>query len=494
MPLPPKKKERRELIGPVLHFRGVQGDRWRVSALFVLTGAAEPPDMTVDGLLLPAPPRHIATLDDRHVWRWEFAVPRAAAESRVGFGFAGGEHWYMTVPGTDEAPRIAYTACNGTEDESVFSQADLPRNARWGDLNGRHRSLPFHLLLHGGDQLYADAVWTDCPTLAAWRCLSAKDQLEAPFTEEMAGQAERFYFDLYCRQWSQAEAAALLSTVPSIMMWDDHDIFDGWGSHPDDQRNCAVFQGLHDVARRAFALFQLGCPVEDPPDCVWGAETGTFTQGFRIGNLGVFAPDLRTERSQSRVMGEATWGLLPGWLERFAGCDHLLFMSSVPMVFANLHVVERLVNLLPGQASMEDDLRDQWRSYVHEKEYHRLIALLGDLARERGMRITFLSGEIHLGACGVIRGSGYDLWQLTSSGIVHPAPSKFYAGILERLSRGRETIATGTTLEMLPFPETGRRYIRARNWLALHFDEDRRLNARWHVEGAAEALTRVVQA
>ena len=48
----------KELVGPILHFRGVQGDRWRVSALFVLNGAAEPPDMAVDGVMLPVPPRH----------------------------------------------------------------------------------------------------------------------------------------------------------------------------------------------------------------------------------------------------------------------------------------------------------------------------------------------------------------------------------------------------------------------------------------------------
>lgn len=92
----------------------------------------------------------------------------------------------------------------------------------------------------------------------------------------------------------------------------------------------------------------------------------------------------------------------------------------------------------------------------------------------------------------MIHGPGFDLWQLTSSGIVHPAPSRMYAEILERLSRGTETIADGTTLEMVPFPETGRRYIRARNWLALHFDEAGRLNAHWQVEGEKEPLMRVV--
>ena len=123
MPLPPKK-ERREVIGPILHFRGVQGERWRVSALFVLNGAAEPPDMTADGVMLPVPPRHVASLGKRHVWRWEFAVPRGDEETRVGFGFRDGGRWYMTVPAKAEMPRIAYTACNGTEDEDSLQPAE----------------------------------------------------------------------------------------------------------------------------------------------------------------------------------------------------------------------------------------------------------------------------------------------------------------------------------------------------------------------------------
>ena len=86
----------------------------------------------------------------------------------------------MTVPAKAEMPRIAYTACNGTEDEEVFSQQNLQRNARWGHLNGLHRTRPFHLLLHGGDQLYADALWKECPSLKDWNALPAREALAAP--------------------------------------------------------------------------------------------------------------------------------------------------------------------------------------------------------------------------------------------------------------------------------------------------------------------------
>ena len=40
------------------------------------------------------------------------------------------------------------------------------------------------------------------------------------------------------------------------MTWDDHDIFDGWGSYPDTIQNCPVFQGCFQAAKRFYLLFQ----------------------------------------------------------------------------------------------------------------------------------------------------------------------------------------------------------------------------------------------
>lgn len=40
------------------------------------------------------------------------------------------------------------------------------------------------------------------------------------------------------------------------MTWDDHDIFDGWGSYPDTIQNCPVFQGCFHAAKRFYLLFQ----------------------------------------------------------------------------------------------------------------------------------------------------------------------------------------------------------------------------------------------
>lgn len=40
------------------------------------------------------------------------------------------------------------------------------------------------------------------------------------------------------------------------MIWDDHDIFDGWGSYPPSLQSCPVFSGVFFVARKFYLIFQ----------------------------------------------------------------------------------------------------------------------------------------------------------------------------------------------------------------------------------------------
>ena len=64
-------------------------------------------------------------------------------------------------------------------------------------------------------------------------------------------------------EWGWEPLARLMAHTPSYMMWDDHDIIDGWGSHSAELHHSPVFQGLFQVAKAAFELFQrqmLGAP------------------------------------------------------------------------------------------------------------------------------------------------------------------------------------------------------------------------------------------
>jgi hypothetical protein len=299
----------------------------------------------------------------------------------------------------------------------------------------------------------------------------------------MAEAVASFYFDSYRRLWEQPQLAPILASVPSLMMWDDHDILDGWGSYAAERIECPVLQGIWSAAREHFALFQLAARPDDLPRGFEARNGDHFGWVHRVGEIGVVAPDLRSERNRRRVMGEAGWRAFTTALESLAGCQHLLLISTVPLVNAHLTSLERLFAIIPGHQSWQDDLVDQWVSLAHWDEWARLLDVLLNFSARTGTRVTSLSGEIHLGALGVIEGVGARIHQLTSSGIVHPPPDPMASRVLEWSSIRELRVASDITARLLPLPGSNRRYLRARNWLELNVAAGEDLLATWHTEG-----------
>jgi hypothetical protein len=481
------------IVGPILHFRGEGNDRWRLSALFVFEGATEPDDLIVEGIGLPIPPRHVFVWRGRHIWRFVFSLPRGQHDQRISYGFPQrNAKWAVTVPGQFVSLRLAYTSSNGIHDADQVASLPNGADGMWAPLLRQHTERPYHLLLQGGDQLHADNLWRECAALAEWWRHPAPSRYAQPFTRAMADQAMDYFFDAYCATLAQPAYARAMASIPSVMMWDDHDIFDGWGSRPDPEHQCQVYRGLFAVARRQFSLFQLGAGIRDPLEQVWGAETATFSQGFRVGDLGILALDLRSERSRSGILGEATWKELPNWLTRFAGCKNLLIMSCVPLAFVGVGGIESFVSRLRPGSHADDDLRDQWRSPSHRDEWLRLLHLLADFSLRYRCRITTLSGEVHLGAAASIHGQGVELWQLIASGVAHPPLGSLATCGLRWLARDSERISDEFTLELPRFAETRRRFIRARNFLSLGFDRQNHVLARWHSERSPDQYNLII--
>lgn len=492
------------LLGPVLHARGGlgptgSGQRWRVSAMFLLDGDEEPADLRVDGVTLAVPPRFMHEWRNLppvgpvgepcpsgvlRLWRFDFAVPRGLQDGRAAYGFDGDERrWFLSVPGTAAPPRLAYTSCGGCEDEAKIAAGGLTRNERWAHLLSRHRSTPLHLILMGGDQVYADELWHRVPALKAasdQRLMRRRAMGPAP---DLTQQLEAWYLATYRHAWNQPEVAALLSSVAGFRMWDDHDIVDGWGSHPMDLLESPIYQAIYMAARRAFRLFQVGMNDDDPADTLFAEEPPSFTQGMMINGIGVLAPDLRSERQPEQVLSPATLAAMPAWLDRFQACSHLLLMSSVPLIFPGFGWAERLLKLLPGRQLLEDDLRDQWRSPAHSRQWRTMLGHLSDFVRRSGTRVTILSGEVHLAAHGRLTGPGVDIHQLVSSGIVHPPPHGLAVSVMEHLSRKKESLPGRSTLSMQPLTPSGKRLLTNRNYLTLTGRDDGGLTAEWHAEG-----------
>ena len=490
------------VCGPILGWRGQDGDAWRVSVMVAHRGDDGPGALSYgvgeNTAEASAPLAPIGSLGTVAVFAVELSLPLGQAEQTVTYGFAGEDRrWRFTLPARGVAPRLAYGSCNGFSLPGDMKKI-ADKNALWRDMAGEHARQPFHLLLLGGDQIYADQLWDTVPELARFNERPRAERARRPAGAGLRRAVERFYADLYAARFSQAEVAEALAGIPTLMMWDDHDIFDGWGSYSPEEQASPVFQTIFAAARTAFALFQLQSDPAAPAGRLPGQAA--FNALFRFETGAVLVLDLRSERTQQQILSPASWNAVLAAIDGTTGLKHLLVMSSIPVLHPDMAFLERAFGLLPGMQGIEDDLHDQWLSYNHKTERLRFIHRLLDFAEAKGTRVTILSGDVHVAALGVISSerrpvrhvNADAITQLTSSAIVHPPPARVVRYFLEQIGAEVQEIDRDITGQMQVFPGTNYRFVAERNWMSLDVDDKDRIWVNWRIENAPQPLTKVV--
>ena len=466
-------------VGPVLFARRSDRSLYHLSALLVLP-SGEPPELRAMG----GPgvkPVELYSVCDRVVWRYDFALPT----SDRAFYQIGGDRFRVNTDLADDT-RIAYVSCNGQARADDARSLD-ERNPMWRRLSEEHKRNAFSLMLHGGDQLYADEVVHAHTDLRAWSESDDDDKAKFDFTDEIKQAAEAYLFRRYVRLYAQPEVAYLLARVPSLMMWDDHDIIDGWGSHAELMLDSPIGQGLFQAARKLFMLFQLGVTEQHPADPAHGGGSLGFTASFP--GFDVIVPDLRSERRPDRVMGQDGWLVVTKALARQDAAKRLFLMSSVPLLGPRLSWIESLIGYVPKLRRYEDDLRDQWQSHAHRDEWRRFLSLLERTMSERDFAVTVLSGEIHLATRAEMNlGDGRRLDQLVASGIAHKPPPRLYARALGCLAAFGEGPLPGRKIHIRRLPGQRRIYVAERNYLVLERQQDR-WTASWELEESGRTPT-----
>lgn len=463
------------VAGPILHFRGWRAGRVALSAVVWRREGQDPlPLETGDG---SHPARAIGRSLGLIAWRHDFDLP-AQAEARYRIGEAS---WPVRTDLAGDM-RIAFAACNGQEDGDV-ERDEAERNAMWSHLGDLHRARPFSLLLQGGDQIYADEMGRAHPLMECWPDPKAPEIPQAREIEVENALREAFH-RRYLQLLRMEAPAWIQARAPSLMMWDDHDICDGWGSLPapilDSRRGRILFK----VAREAMLLFQMGCPPDERPDICSVADPDAFGWEITIPGLTILAPDLRAQRRPKRVMAETGWDALTAGFararERQKDGGRVFLLSTVPALGPRLSWVEWLLNLSRRMEEYEDDLRDQWQSRAHREEWRRLLRLMVE-CHEAGAPVTALSGEIHLATRGEMDTAAGPIRQLVASGITHPAPPRAYALGLGALAKFGEAPLPEHPIRLRALPGRRQVYQNQRNFLTLD-RRDGRWSAVWELE------------
>jgi alkaline phosphatase D len=442
----------------VLCLDGVENGQLRLSALFITEGRDEPPPVELASGAARVMP--LASYDHATVWRARFSLP---ADRPSDYGWNG--NTYDVAGDLTGDLRLAYVSCNG-EELGDMDREDSERNAMWARLRDEHRMQPFALLLHGGDQVYADEVTQGHDLSHEWPERIPRDPSRAALADLRHHLRERF-LERYAALYAAPQLAWLAARVPSLMQWDDHDISDGWGSLSRSRTYSPVGHTIFSVARESFLLFQQATADGDLPARF--ADPSGLHLGWAIDapELRIIAPDLRSERTRRQIMGPGGWAMMEAEAAR-TSTGHTFLMSSVPLLGPRLSMLEALMVAIPRMQKFEDDLRDQWQSRVHRDEWRRMLRLVRDLARRDRHDITAISGEIHLATRAVMDlGDGLDLNQLVASGIAHRAPPNGWARFLGALAWLGEAPLPEHPIRVERLPGQRNRYVAERNYLLL---------------------------
>jgi hypothetical protein len=496
----------------MLHIRQGSATEWSFT-VGVWVEAPEPTqlNLTFDPgaqAVVSAAPVKLGTFDRGDWLSWTVRMPRRATEFRTSYtlsGFSEGaiQIDHVAIPALGQAPRLAFFSCNGVQDKKDWtSRPEMERTwihmlkCHKADPNPDGSGGPYHVLVGGGDQIYCDAVWNDIPELQTLNTWEKRKKKKVSPT--LARKIETLYADLYQR-WRQSTFGDLHARIPGAYTWDDHDIFDGWGSYDRELQSCDLFKEIFATARRAFMLFQLGIGAGESNLCLDLTRTN-FLQAVRFDQYDILLLDLRSDRTDALVMGAAQWKLIKAYLTNRltneAPPPHLLIVSSIPLVYLNFGVTERLLDWLPLRQEFEDDLRDQWESKAHQEERARLIMTLLDHAATARTRVSILSGDVHVGARGRIVSRRPEhllaneaeavIHQLTSSAIVYPPPGSFaLAGMRSLAKEGPSPLLAVSHVDTEVVPLGAEHFLLgANNWLSVEPDANwsaskQRLWVRW---------------
>jgi hypothetical protein len=405
-------------LGTVILFPdGELGDAFELGAITDRSVRvwARQPDATGLKLTLAVPGRPAisasVTLSAARDWTGavELSLPEPAPNERFTVTVGGRERHGRFAPAPDEHASFSFGfgSCHYPFEVDDQGVARLRRATRiYPAIRDDLLNADARFLLLIGDQLYADAV----PPL------SVRDELpgdaDHPPPLELLIMAYRRVTRGY---FAETGFRSVREALPAICMWDDHDIFNNWGSL---KTETPLDEQLFAAAARVFGEYQ------DARNPGGGERQPPFDFFFRFGTAGFLVLDFRGARSyeEARLFGRAQWDRFRAFMRcEEAQCLHTLFVvTSVPLAHA-ARWMARLFERLPGAYGAA--VRDRWVSAAFLPSRDEFLETLfgwQDGAPHR--RVVLLSGDIHEADAVAIRRHDQPgtIWQFTSSAFTSP--------------------------------------------------------------------------
>ncbi|EKD05691.1 hypothetical protein A1Q2_00015 [Trichosporon asahii var. asahii CBS 8904] len=444
------------MCGPLLNYYSVVNGVWHGAALVVTADKGSilnpPPYLTISlgGASEKIGGQCILTYNDVtqgpcSFWRFMIQIPLQDHEAKVYYSINGGGELSFFVPARGQNMRWVAHSCNGfsggVNQEEFKGKYDTGFSPLWEDVLVKHSEQPYHCMVGGGDQLYCDAI-TKEKELQSWiNAKSRKDKVNHALTDDMKIAIDRFYFNHYCKSFRSSAFAKANSTIPMVNMLDDHDLIDGFGTYDDETMASPVFSYIGTRGYFWFLAFQLFTvdaidgqgdgPANHPIPSMLIGEVGPWLQGQRSHSLitylgpkvAMLLLDCRAERRLTQIVSPKTYQKAFNAIAQLPqSVEQVVIQLGVPIAYPRMSFLEHFleykwnpitmlarrnalglgsfVNKFDQSAELLDDLNDHWCANTHKKERNWLVLEMQRIARTQNVRITFLSGDVHLAAVG----------------------------------------------------------------------------------------------
>lgn len=361
---------------------------------------------------------------------------------------------FRTLAADDRAFSFAFFSCHMPYKKTLFGRTRIVNMETWEAFQhalSRHGKQDLRFVLATGDQVYADGV----STLSIWELLKKKMRKSGSTLLPRQSDMVTWYRDIYRGYWGFEPIQQIYSSFPTYMIWDDHEIGDGWGSFKTSEINrmIPVKRGWSSRDRRALAqrMFRAARYVYNEYEHSHNPATpaGQFDYAFRYGGCAFYVLDGRGYRDMNRrsyrILGQRQFQRFTVWLRRLdpASTKFVFVISAVPL----LHLSAVAGKFGSLAKSLQDDLRDSWDHKIHDAERKEFTDALFATAR-RGIHVSVLSGDVHTAAVFRIKDKATDnvIYQLTSSAITYNVP-RISGWLMAAAAAGRGKTRDGHAFE-----------------------------------------------
>lgn len=275
-------------------------------------------------------------------------------------------HWFKRWTGVPVPEPVSWLALSCRWPGTPFESEAVDAVALQMQYHVTRSSLPVDALVMLGDQIYADAT---------------ANMMKTRETDEvLAG--------MYRDAWGGPHTRALLASVPSYTVVDDHEYGDNWCGCADVTQDAAFINGFEAAMAYQWRWSDGPAPKYQSAPSVDVAEVTGFWNAFQVGGVPFFAADTRSERQlrspsnwRTRAMvGTAQMTALKTWLMEHKDVPKVLCSGSV------MGFVERDLYEAPGKCLVADS----WSGYP--ATWRELVRFI---VAEQIKHLIFLSGDYH---------------------------------------------------------------------------------------------------